>query len=180
VRNAGGQPLLWRAGASVAWVSVAPASGAIAGGHDALVAVSLDRARAPEGPFVATLLVTGPGTSAAVTLTGHVDRPPRVSGESSDVDEVYTQGGSCEPEVATVSAAVSDGLGVTSVVLGWRTPDDVEDTAVMTNGPAGSRRATLGPFADVGDVEWWVVATDTAGNVTRTSTHVLSVVDCTT
>jgi hypothetical protein len=176
--NPGDQPVLWSATAVVDWVSVAPASGAIAGGDEVLVAVSLDRDRAPEGSLATTISVTGPGGSVGVAVTGTVDRPPRITGDAIDATAVYPQGSACQPQVATVTATVTDGSGVASVVLGWRTPDRQEHTTVMSSSGGGVWQGRLGPFSASGSIGWWIVATDAGGNRARNTERVLPVLDC--
>jgi RNA polymerase sigma factor (sigma-70 family) len=178
LRNTGGQPVIWGAAATVEWLRVAPRSGGIAGGKDVLVGVTLDRAKAPEGPFLVVISVTGADGVVSVPMTGSVDRGPVISAEGTDAVLLYARGGPCEPELTTVSAIVTDGLGVASVVLGWRTSDAQEHTATMVPIGDGAWRGELGPFVVDGDVEWWISATDTGGNDARTKNHVLPVVPC--
>jgi hypothetical protein len=180
LRNPGEQPVLWSAAGAVGWVSVAPASGGIAGGDETLVAVSLDRDRAPEGTIATTIAVTGSEGTARVAVKGTVDHPPRITGEAIDVTEVYAQGDACGPVVATVTATVTEGKGplAGSVGLGWRRPDQQEHTVVMTSTGPGVWQGGLGPFPASGNIEWWVVATDAGGNRTRGIDRVLPVLDC--
>jgi hypothetical protein len=178
LRNPGQQSVLWSAAAAVGWVSVAPASGGIAGGEETLVGVRLDRGRAPEGTLATAIAVTGSEGTARVALTGTVDRPPRVTGEAIDATEVYTQGNACRPVVAKVTASVTDGPDVGSVVLGWRTPSHPEHTVVMTSTGAGVWKGGLGPVLASGEIVWWVMATDAGGSRARTIGRVLHVLDC--
>jgi hypothetical protein len=176
--NPGAQPVLWSAAGAVGWVSVAPASGGIAGGEETLVAVSLDRGRAPEGPLATMISVTGPEGTAQVTVTGTVDRPPRVTGEATDVTEVYTPGEGCGPIFAMVTATVTDMTDAGSAVIGWRARDLQEHTVAMSSIGAGVWQGRLGPFTASDDVAWWVAATDAGGNPARSDERVLPVLDC--
>jgi hypothetical protein len=176
--NPGDQPVLWSAAGAVDWLSVAPASGGIAGGDEALVAVSLDRGRAPEGPIATTISVTGPAGAVGVAVTATVDHPPRITGEAIDATEVYPEGSACRPVGAKVTAAVADGSGVGSVVLGWRASDRQEHTVAMTGAGAGVWQGRLGPFPTSGGIAWWIEATDVGGNRARSVERVLPVLDC--
>jgi hypothetical protein len=178
LRNTGGQPVIWGAAAPVEWLRFAPRSGGIARGREVLVAVTLDRANAPEGPFSAVISVTGADGVVSVPVTGSVDLGPAISAEGTDAVRVYSRGGPCEPKRAAVSAIVTDGLGVASVVLGWRASDAQAHTATMVPSSDGTWRGELGPFVVDGDVEWWISATDTGGNDARTNNHVLPVLPC--
>jgi hypothetical protein len=180
LRNPGEQAVLWSAAGAVGWVSVAPPSGGIAGGGETLVAVSLDRGGAPEGPLATTVSVTGSEGTVRVAVTGTVDHPPRITGEAIDVTDVYAQGDACRPVVATVAATVTDGAGSAagSVVLGWSGSDRQEHTVVMTPAGAGVWHGRLGPFATSGNIAWWVLATDSGGNQARGIDRVLPVLDC--
>ena len=142
------------------------------------MAVSLDRGRAPQGPLATTISVTGPAGTAGVALTGTVDHPPQITGEAIDVTDVYPQSSACRPVRAKVTATVTDGSGVASVALGWRTPDHQEHTLAMTSAGAGVWEGELGPFPASGDIAWWVAATDAGGNRARNVDRVLRVLDC--
>ena len=176
--NPGGQAVLWSAAGAVGWMSVTPGSGGIAPGGEALVAVRLDRDRAPEGPIATTISVRGAEGAVPVAVTGAVDRPPRITGAATDVTEVYVDGGDCGPVDATVTVDVTDGQAGGSVVLGWRTPDHQEHAAAMAGTGAGAWQGRLGPFPASGDIVWWVVAIDAGGNRARSNDRVLPVLDC--
>ena len=178
LRNTGDQPVVWTASPTVEWLTAAPGSGGLVGGQEVLVGVSLDRAKAPEGPFLVAISVTGPDGVVPVPATGSAERAPAISAEETDAVLIYSRVGPCVPDTTTVSATVTDGVGVASVVLGWRTPDDQEHTTAMVSAGGSVWQAELGPFHASGDVAWWIVATDTGGNDTRTSDHALSVVLC--
>jgi hypothetical protein len=178
LRNTGEQPVIWSAVETVEWLAVARRSGGITGARDLLVAVTLDRSRAPEGAFSTVIAVTGPGGVVPVPVTGSADRGPVISGEGTDAVLLYARAGPCVPETTAVSATVTDGVGVASVVLAWRTPDNEDAVVEMVAAGGGVWQGELGPFHESSDITWWVVTTDTGGNGTRSSDHVLPVVPC--
>jgi hypothetical protein len=179
LRNTGQQPVIWSAVETVEWLTAAPGSGGILGGLGTWVAVSLDRSRAPEGPFTTAISVTGPDGVVSVTVTGSADRGPVISGEATDAARIFARVGQCVPETTNVSATVIDGSGVERVVLSWRTVDEQVHTTAMASAGGAVWQTGLGPIHAPGNVVWWITATDSSGNETRTSDHTLPVVLCT-
>jgi hypothetical protein len=174
--NAGGGVLEYRVQAAAPWLRVIRAEGRIPPGNDVILAVALDRSRAPEGEAASQLRVTSSGGSAVLPVHAAVERAPVLAQIEASPQPVVPLG--CQGATpAQVRVTVVEESGLAQVQLNWRTRDGAERMVEMAE-EARSWSAPLGPFEGPGDVAWWIKATDIRGNTTLSPTQTLPVVAC--
>ena len=120
----------------------------------------------PDEPDPPTTITTSPEPPRDPT-------PPVISGETASPTDLHPAG--CSPDSSSVSAAVTDDVGVDSVTLSWTGPDG------PGSGPMTLRRGryygSLGTFSAPGPVEWTITAADAAGNESQRGSK-LAVTGC--
>ncbi|WP_291414250.1 sigma-70 family RNA polymerase sigma factor [Actinophytocola sp.] len=84
----------------------------------------------------------------------------------------------CDMTTSQVVAAVTDNVGVTSVVLSWSGPGEGETGSQPMSQDGDQWFGTLGPFQSPGKVSWSIAASDAAGNQTVTPPDGISVASC--
>jgi hypothetical protein len=136
------------------------------------VNVGIDRSAVPEGSFSSFVTIASDGGSATVAVSGVQERVPRLVSAGSDVSRLAIS--RCPgTHQATVSATVEDESGVASVTV-------VAGGSRIALGSVGggSYRGVLGPYDTPGPISFHIEASDTRGNVARSTTGTLEVVDC--
>jgi hypothetical protein len=167
VANTSARRLRWTAASQSPWLAVAPSQGALGPGDRVDLSTSLVPG-ASGGPGTATVTINGDdGSATAVEVRASGQQAPQVDASISG---------------CTVRAAVQSAAAVSNVTLSWR-PHGAASAATVSNratvkmapGPAGYV-ADLPPPA--GAIDWWVTATDQAGNGTRSPTHIFALGAC--
>jgi len=169
--NAGDRPVGFRVGTSIAWLSVSPVAGELAGGQSTNVRVTADRSGLAEGASVGNVSVVWDGGSAPVTVRLTTKTPPTV-GRPTVLRTVCTQGG----RTVVVSASASDDSGVESVVLTYSGPSGA-GSRTMTRSDNGWTGA-IGPLPVGGTLTMRATATDRRGTSARSATTRTSVDPC--
>lgn len=167
VANTSTHPLRWTAASQSPWLSVAPSQGALGPGDRVDLSTSLVPG-ASGGPGTATVTITGDdGSATAVEVRASGQQGPQVDAAISG---------------CTVRAAVQSAAAVSNVTLSWR-PHGAASAATVSNRAtikmapdSGGYVADLPPPA--GPIDWWVTATDQAGNGTRSPTHIFALGAC--
>lgn len=140
-----------------------------------------------------TTAATTTTTEPATTTTAGDTTAPSISNASASPPEIWeedTELISCPPAYpreSTISAFITDGVGVTQVTASWTLPGEPQSTVPMTGGPTYS--ATFGPFEGGTvpevpsydhDITITIRARDAAGNVSTTTVvvKVWSIASC--
>jgi hypothetical protein len=177
IANRGREPLVFETRAGVPWISFAGGEGTLDPGASALVSVTLDRSRAPEGAAGGEIRVQSNGGSAAVPVRAVVERAPELSGVEATPQSVVVRG--CPGSTpAQVRAAIVEESGIGSVELHWTRPGAAEQVSRMSGESGASYLGALGPFEGPGDVRWWVSAVDIRNNRSASAAQVLRVGSC--
>jgi RNA polymerase sigma factor (sigma-70 family) len=129
------------------------------------------------GPTTTTTTRTTTTTTRTTTTTTNVappppeppeppepprDTTPPVVGNAGAGGDIYAI--DCgQPNTTSITASATDNVGVTAMTLRWTDPAGASGSTAMTF-VRGAWRATLGPFANSGDVPWTVTASDAEGN----------------
>lgn len=103
---------------------------------------------------------------------------PVVSGLRTDRQGIGPPGSTCDTTMARarVLDESPDGpAGPLDVTLFWQHTEGTAHDVVMTPASAEFYVAEIGPPEGGGDIVWWVVATDVAGNATRSTDQQLAV-----
>jgi hypothetical protein len=96
---------------------------------------------------------------------------------TADPPRIFTP--NCEAtSESTVTAKVSDNVGVTSARMTWTGPGEEGGGSRAMSGSGGTWTATLGPFSSQGTVSYSVIATDAAGNPSTARSGTVSVSGC--
>lgn len=94
--------------------------------------------------------------------------PPVITDPTATPGEIHPAG--CSPDRSSVSATVTDDVGVETVTLSWEGPDG------SGSGPMTLRRGryygSLGGFTGPGSVEWTITAADAAGNESQVGSKI--------
>jgi RNA polymerase sigma factor (sigma-70 family) len=170
LRNGGDEALSWTARATVPWLRVSPAGGSLAGGGQARVTVTADRASQPEGTVDGAVELAWDGPARRVAVAMDVEHPPEITGLSASPRQVGIRG--CSPDTARTQATVRDESPLASVTLEWG------GTQVPMTERAGTWYGSLGPVDKPGTLAWQVVATDARGNSATASGPAVTVVAC--
>lgn len=103
---------------------------------------------------------------------------PVVSDLRTDRQGIGPSGSTCETTTArarVVDEPTGEPAEPLDVTLFWQHADGAAHEVVMAPESAESYVAEIGPPDGGGDVVWWVIATDAAGNVTRSADQPLAV-----
>jgi RNA polymerase sigma factor (sigma-70 family) len=115
-----------------------------------------------------------PPTTTTTTPEPPTDpTPPVISDETASPGEIHPAG--CSPDRASVSAAVTDDVGVESVTLSWTGPDGPGSSPMTLR--RGRYYGSLGTFTGPGSVEWTITAADAAGNTAEVGSKI-AVIRC--
>jgi RNA polymerase sigma factor (sigma-70 family) len=128
----------------------------------------------------ATTTTTPPTTTTTTTTPPQPPRdtvPPQIVRPLASPTTIVEA--PCANRLSTVTATVTDNVGVGSVKANWTHSNKKTGTVTMTLQPNGRWQGTLGPFPR-GNVTWSVVATDTSGNTTTGPTGTIFVDVCIT
>lgn len=167
VANQGAAALAWTAESGS--FSVAPSSGTLQPGESTIVEVS-GSASVSEGTYGNGVLFLSGATAKGVTV--RVERDPAVSQVVSDPAQFCDKGNN----KVTLKATVTDESGLT-VSVRWRVDGASTQSAPM--GASGDVYSyDINPVTGASSFEWWVVATDSRGNVTQTSPKSIPFVAC--
>jgi RNA polymerase sigma factor (sigma-70 family) len=131
-----------------------------------------------------TTTTTSRRTTTTTTTTRVVQPPPPdrtapvVSSAAADQLRINTPSCNKPPTTSTVTAAISDNVGVDSATLSWTGPGEAPGGSLDMSGSGGTFSATMGPFSNGGSVIWSVTATDAAGNTSAARTGTITVTFC--
>jgi RNA polymerase sigma factor (sigma-70 family) len=112
-------------------------------------------------------------TTTTTTTPPRIPTPPVISGETANPGEIHPAG--CSPDRASVSAEVTDDVGVASVTLSWTGPDGSGSSPMTLR--RGRYYGSLGTFTGPGPVEWTITAADAAGDESRRGSKI-AVINC--
>lgn len=149
LRNIGGTQLTFTARSRTGWLSVSRQAGTLDAGSSTRLTISADRGGLAEGTHSGQVAVRSSGRTVVVTVRLSVNRPPSVG-------TITAEASSCS---VPVSAAVSDGSGVRSVLVRWSGAVDGQASATLS----GSRWRTTIPVPVGGSVRVTFTATDDGG-----------------
>lgn len=124
----------------------------------------------PPPPPPTTTTPTPPRDTEAPVVGSATANPPRLISQNCEQS----------PTQSTVTAKVSDNVGVTSARLTWTGPGEEGGGSRAMSGSGGTWTATLGPFSSQGTVTYTVTATDAAGNTSTPRSGTVSVSGCST
>lgn len=157
LRNTTDRRADYRVELDVPWLVVSPPGGELAAGESAELALSLDRATAPEGQVVTTVRVLSSGTITEFDVAAEIPKGPEVAGVLVESPAIAVAPCDQAPSATRVTSTVNAVSALSSVVARTSQGD-----AAMTN--AGDHwEATLGPYSAEATVTFKVVATDSAG-----------------
>lgn len=165
-----------QAGASTT-AAVAPTSPAQAGSTTTPGQVAAPGNPAGGAPAVTAPPVLSPPVTVAPTTAPPANRAPTIGSTSrSGTSAMQT---SCNPSNATrtVTVSAADAEGLAAVVLHWTQAGGGSGQRAMSRS-GGTWSATLGPFADPGDVTYRAVATDTNGATASSPAAAVTVDPC--
>jgi len=112
-------------------------------------------------------------TTTTTTTPPRIPTPPVISGETANPGEIYPAG--CSPDRSSVSATVTDDVGVASVTLSWTGPDGSGSSPMTLR--RGRYYGSLGTFTGPGPVEWTITAADAAGDESQRGSKI-TVINC--
>ena len=165
--NTSNRPLQWTAASQFPWLAVTPLRGGLGPGERVDLSTSL-LPGAPGGPAKAVVTITGDdGSAAAVEVQASGQAGPQVDATISG---------------CTVRATVHGAAAISAVALSWR-PHGAASAAAMSNRATTTMTPALDGYAadlppPAGPIDWWVTATDQAGNVSRSPTHLFALGAC--
>lgn len=160
VGNVGGTALTFTTDPRAPWLSIS-SGGSLDPDATRGLKVTAARSGLSEGPHQGTVAITWSGGTVLVTVRLTVDRPPAIGTITSNVE-----GNDCTSagRPVSVSAAVSDAAGLSSVRFSWNGPGSSDGQKAGTR--AGGRwSAALGRLA-WGSYTLTVTARDTRGQTT--------------
>jgi hypothetical protein len=165
--NTSNRPLKWTATSPFPWLAVMPLRGALGPGERVDLSTSL-LPGAPGGPAKAVVTITGDdGSAAAVEV--------RASGQAGPQVDATISG-------CTVRATVQGAAAISAVALSWRPHGAASAAAISDRATITMTPALDGYAADLpppgGPIDWWVTATDQAGNASRSPTHLFGLGAC--
>jgi len=159
IRNEGGSSISWSASTGGSGFSLASSSsGTLAAGQALNLSVGFSPNGVTEGTAQGTLTIAG-GGSRSVSLRASVNRPPAISGVSWV---------SCGP-TSRLRATVTDESGVSQVEVAGTSPAGPGFRKTAVSQGSGAYRADIGPFSSNGQITYFVEATDSRGNVARST-----------
>jgi RNA polymerase sigma factor (sigma-70 family) len=128
-------------------------------------------------PSTSPPTTAAPPTTAPTTTTAPPDRQaPVVSPLGRSASELNTQ--SCSgglPKTVTITATITDASAVTAILY-WSGP--AGNGQVTMSASDSTYSGTFGGFAYGGRETYYVIATDTAGNATRSASGTVDVLPC--
>lgn len=173
-RNTGGRTLSWSASSTHSALTIAPASGSIAGGQVTQLSVSFAREAVAEGPFAASVSIdAGSAGGGTVGVHADVNRNPEVTASANRTVMHYSSAPGCPTNTASVTATVTDESPLSSVTLQWVQGSTVHDVPMTGGGTTWAGR--IGPLTVPGNVTWTVTAVDPLGNTTTTAPRTIEV-----
>jgi RNA polymerase sigma factor (sigma-70 family) len=157
VTNTGDLPVSYRVSSGTRWLSVAPATGEVAGGGSARIAIRADRSKVRVGRSTGSILIAWDGGSVKVSVSLE-EHAPAVGAPQAEANP------SCRQRTVSVTARVTDASGLASVTLTWTGPNGAGSATMSGSGSTWT--APMGPFTLGGDITMQVHATDRYGHTT--------------
>lgn len=175
--NAGAGPVAWQAIGDSTWLTILPASGVLAAGESARLAVTVDRGALPTGAYTGAVELRSPA-GADIVSVGMVVSPTRASVTTFDAPATPINAAGCaSPTTLPVAVEVTADAPPRQVTAYYSLNGGTEQRQELT--AAGKRYATvLGEFNEPGAVTYSFVITEAGGTISRTSAQSVTVQDC--
>lgn len=176
-KNAGSDPLVWRAREDSTWLAVSPASGTLAPGAATQVAVTIDRGALPTGNYSGNVQLQTNAGDRVVPVVMFISPTNTTISAFAEPTAPINADGCADPTTYAVTAEITGAAPPRSAVLYYALNGAAERSKPLTaSGPHYS--ATLGPFAEPGSVTYSLVITEADGSVNRSASYTLVVQDC--
>lgn len=175
--NTGQGPVTWQAVGDSTWLTIVPASGTLAAGEAARIAVTVDRDALPTGSYTGAVELRAP-TSTEIVGVGMVVSPTRASVTTFDAPaQPINAAGCASPTTLPVAVEVAADSPPRQVRVYYALNGGTEQNKQLT--AAGKRyTAVLGDFNEPGAVTYSFVITEADGTISRTTAQSVSVQDC--
>ncbi len=175
--NPGRDALTWRVVADSTWLELAQVSGTLLPGATQAVGIRIAREDLPTGAYTGVVQVVTNGGEGLVPVTMTVS--PSNTTVSAFVEPPTPLGawGCAAPTTYLVSAEIAGSQAPRKATVYFASNAGTQQTKELT---AQGRRysATLGPFAEPGQVLYSLVITEADGNVVRSAPYTLTILDC--
>lgn len=175
--NPGNDPLTWRAVADSTWLDLAQTSGTLRPGETQTVAINIARGDLPTGGYSGAVQVVTNGGDGTVPVTMTISPSNTTISAFAEPTTPLGALGCAEPTTYLVSADIAGTVPPKRATVYYAVNGGPQQTQELV---AQGRRysTTLGPFSEPGSVIYSLVITEADGNVVRSASYTLTILDC--